>query len=91
MFLATNTTFCFESCKPEENDRIRVTEDFMTDDKDDKKQLYVNDILVVKRTDKDGDITVNKETNPWEKNSWILRKNFRKLEVLDVILLFFWF
>ena len=51
-------------------------------------QLHVNDILVVKLKDCNGDIIINKKTNPWQQNNWILRKNFYKIEILDVILLF---
>jgi len=65
--------------EPQKGDRIRVIESFVTD----KQPLSAGDILVITDKDTEGDVMVNNETQSWEQDHWILRKDFRKFMVIE--------
>merc|ERR1712187_299601 len=70
----------YQICEPQENQRIRIIKAFHNFD----KYLKIDDLLIVKHSDNYG-IVVNKETEPWERNYWILPKNFYNIEIVDML------
>lgn len=68
---------------PLENERVKVIIPFITNDrKEYQLELEEGEVLIIQRRLTNG-VMVNTQNNPWRYPKWILKKNFRKLQLLE--------